>query len=104
MALPPSWHQHCTDEAQKAETVLSAVIYIYIYIYICCIKNGTRKKAAFLCKNTVFLRKKMAFLYHIIVRKRYESFCALSSRQTLPKRGALCYCTNSNTFMYSVLY
>ena len=25
-------HQHCTDEAQKAETVLSAVIYIYIYI------------------------------------------------------------------------
>jgi len=34
-------HQHCTDEAQKAETVLSAVIYththththIYIYIY-----------------------------------------------------------------------
>ena len=34
MALPPSEHQHCTDEAQKAETVLSAVIYIYIYIYI----------------------------------------------------------------------
>ena len=29
-----SRHQHCTDEAQKAETVLSAVIYIYIYIYI----------------------------------------------------------------------
>ena len=27
-------HQHCTDEAQKAETVLSDVIYIYIYIYI----------------------------------------------------------------------
>ena len=27
-------HQHCTDEAQKAETVLSAVNYIYIYIYI----------------------------------------------------------------------
>ena len=27
-------YQHCTDEAQKAETVLSAVIYIYIYIYI----------------------------------------------------------------------
>ena len=22
-------HQHCTDEAQKAETVLSAVSYIY---------------------------------------------------------------------------
>ena len=31
---PSSQHQHCTDEAQKAETVLSAVIYIYIYIYI----------------------------------------------------------------------
>ena len=30
---PSSQHQHCTDEAQKAETVLSAVIYIYIYIY-----------------------------------------------------------------------
>ena len=34
IALPPSKHQHCTDEAQKAETVLSAVSYIYIYIYI----------------------------------------------------------------------
>ena len=33
-ALPSSQHQHCTDEAQKAETVLSAVSYIYIYIYI----------------------------------------------------------------------
>ena len=32
---PSSQHQHCTDEAQKAETVLSAVIYIYIYIYNC---------------------------------------------------------------------
>ena len=31
---PSSQHQHCTDEAQKAETVLSAVSYIYIYIYI----------------------------------------------------------------------
>ena len=28
-ASPSSQHQHCTDEAQKAETVLSAVIYIY---------------------------------------------------------------------------
>ena len=32
--LPSSQHQHCTDEAQKAETVLSAVSFIYIYIYI----------------------------------------------------------------------
>ena len=31
-ALPPSLHRHCTDEAQKAETVLSAVMYIHIYI------------------------------------------------------------------------
>ena len=31
---PSSQHQHCTDEAQKAETVLSAVSYIYIYILI----------------------------------------------------------------------
>ena len=34
IASPSSQHQHCTDEAQKAETVLSAVSYIYIYIYI----------------------------------------------------------------------
>ena len=27
-ASPSSQHQHCSDEAQKAETVLSAVIYI----------------------------------------------------------------------------
>ena len=33
IASPSSQHQHCTDEAQKAETVLSAVSYIYIYIY-----------------------------------------------------------------------
>ena len=25
-------HQHCTDEAQKAETVLSAVSYIYNHV------------------------------------------------------------------------
>ena len=29
-ASPSSQHQHCTDEAQKAKTVLSAVIYIHI--------------------------------------------------------------------------
>ena len=34
-ASPSSQHQHCTDEAQKAETVLSAVSYIYIYIDRC---------------------------------------------------------------------
>ena len=33
MVLPPSLHQHCIDEAQKAETVLSAVSYIYICAY-----------------------------------------------------------------------
>ena len=33
-ASPSSQHQHCTDEAQKAETVPSAVSYIYIYIAI----------------------------------------------------------------------
>ena len=33
MASPPSKRQHCTDEAQKAETVLSVVRYIYIDIY-----------------------------------------------------------------------
>ena len=27
IASPSSQHQHCTDEAQKAETVLSAVSY-----------------------------------------------------------------------------
>ena len=30
--LRPSY-QHCIAEAQKAETVLSAVSYIYIYIF-----------------------------------------------------------------------
>ena len=30
-ASPSSQHQHCTDEAQRAETVLSAVSCIYIY-------------------------------------------------------------------------
>ena len=47
MALPPSYHQHCTDEDQKAETVLSAVSYIsYIYIYhiySICQNTGERK-------------------------------------------------------------
>ena len=36
MAVWPYLHpsiKHCTDEAQKAETVLSAVSYIHIYIY-----------------------------------------------------------------------
>ena len=33
-ASPSSQHQHCTDEAQKAETVLSAVSYIYIYTHL----------------------------------------------------------------------
>ena len=45
-ASPSSQHQHCTDEAQKAETELSEVnyiihvldacerLYIYMYIYI----------------------------------------------------------------------
>ena len=62
------------------------------------------KKAAFLCKNTVFLRRKTPFLYCIIVRKRYESFCALSSRQTFP---TLVYCfivlivTNSCTLFFT---
>ena len=38
-ASPSSQHQHCTDEAQKAETVLSAVSYIYSYF-----EKGCRKK------------------------------------------------------------
>ena len=29
-----SQHQHYTDEAQRVETVLSAVIYIHIHIHI----------------------------------------------------------------------
>ena len=33
-ASPSSQHQHCTDEAKNAETVLSAVSHIFIYIYI----------------------------------------------------------------------
>ena len=35
-ASPSSQHHlHCTDEAQKAETVLAAVIYIYICMHAC---------------------------------------------------------------------
>ena len=30
-ASPSSQHQHCTDEAQKAETVLSAVMYLTLF-------------------------------------------------------------------------
>ena len=40
-ASPSSQHQHCTDEAQKAETVLSAVNYIYLYIYISLVHLNT---------------------------------------------------------------
>ena len=41
---PSSQHQHCTDEAQKAETVLSAVIYIYLYIYLYIYIYGRKKQ------------------------------------------------------------
>ena len=34
MGSPPSQYQHCTDEAQKAETVLSAVSYTYKNILV----------------------------------------------------------------------
>ena len=33
-ASPSSQHQHCCDEAQKAETVLSAVIFFYLFIIV----------------------------------------------------------------------
>jgi hypothetical protein len=33
-------HQHYTDEAHKAETVPSVVIYIYIYELGLCIRNA----------------------------------------------------------------
>ena len=42
---PHPRHQHCTDEAQKAETVLSAVIYIYIYIYIYIIQLDVHRRS-----------------------------------------------------------
>ena len=34
-ALPPSLHRHCTDEAQKAETVLSAVMCMCVCVCVC---------------------------------------------------------------------
>ena len=34
VAFIASPSSHCTDEAQKAETVLFAYIYIYIYVYV----------------------------------------------------------------------
>ena len=36
--------QHCTDEAQRAETILQLVIYIYIYMYIYIYLTGFRKR------------------------------------------------------------
>ena len=43
---PSSQHQHCIDEAQKAETVLSEVSYIYIYIYIYAVSFSLSKPTA----------------------------------------------------------
>ena len=31
-ASPSSQREHCTDEAQKDESVVSAVIYMYMYV------------------------------------------------------------------------
>ena len=41
-ASPSSQYQHRTDEAQKAETVPSAVIYIYIYIVVITVESKGR--------------------------------------------------------------
>ena len=72
---PHPRHQHCTDEAQKAETVLSAVIYIYIYyflfsVHIVMMPNrqifGIESYAFFII--TVFTRVSAALLF-----KRFTS-------------------------------
>ena len=60
-ASPSSQHQHCTDEAQKAETVLSAVSYIYKYIYIY-IYMG-KKVVRFAETMCVFSSKCLVFKY-----------------------------------------
>ena len=39
-------HQHCTDEAQKAETILSAGSIANIYIYICYIPRLSLSKTS----------------------------------------------------------
>ena len=49
---PSSQHQHCTDEAQKAETVLSAVMYIHIYISV--FKNVSISKHVYHIYNYTF--------------------------------------------------
>ena len=46
-------HQHCTDEAQKAETVLSAVSYITLRVQLNCQKE----------KAVSILKKKVIFSY-----------------------------------------
>ena len=33
IAFPQFQHHHCTDDAQKVETVLSAVIHIHTYVF-----------------------------------------------------------------------
>ena len=52
---PKKKKKHCTDEAQKAETVLSAVSYIYIYIYI-----FARERIAFQQRNSLLQTRRVS--------------------------------------------
>ena len=54
---PHPRHQHCTDEAQKAETVLSAVIYLFIYLSIYLVFNHKKSKLnlPFFFRTSIFL-------------------------------------------------
>ena len=61
-------HQHYTDEAHKAETVPSVVIYIYIYIYIYIVQNEIKNKNLMCCylSFTLPIVRQPIYIYYIL--------------------------------------
>ena len=59
-ASPSSQHQHCTDEAQKAETVLSAVIYRYMCKFFSFVTKDQGAKGNY---YTPIFNQEILFLY-----------------------------------------
>ena len=65
-AFPKSLH--CTDEAQQAKTVLSAVLSIYIYvIYVCGPVEHSWPGAPYCCKFRQASRKFEVSWYGVVV-------------------------------------
>ena len=59
-------HQHCTDEAHKAKTVLSAISYIYVNIYIYFLFSFCQLNFHFFCVASVKFNTLVKFLSIII--------------------------------------